>query len=89
MAQKFGMIKERQRSLIAFSAVYSLEDCNNIPNSVKKNVHKGLEDISFSESDVMQLLMKINIGKSPVPDQIHPRVLKECAKELELPLAML
>ena len=37
----------------------------------------------------MQLLMKININKSPGPDQVHPRVLKECAKELAVPLTML
>ena len=40
----------------------------------------------FSRDDVLQLLMKVNICKSPGPDNIQPRVLKECASELSLPL---
>lgn len=72
-----------------FVSVFTQEDCNNMPPSVDKKTKKGLDDIEFSESDIMQMLLKTNVSKSPGPDEVHPRVLKECAKELAAPLTVL
>ena len=51
--------------------------------------HQGidnLDDINFTADDVEKKLENLKIGKSPGPDGIHPRVLKELAKELKMPL---
>jgi len=49
------------------------------------------ERIEFNEDDVLQLLLKLNVSlcKSTEPDNVYHRVLKECAKELLLPLNVL
>ena len=45
-----------------------------------------LENIFFTPSDVQKLLVNINQNKATGPDEIHPRVLKEAAGVLYLPL---
>ena len=47
---------------------------------------ENLDDINFTADDVEKKLENLKIGKSPGPDGIHPRVLKELAKELKMPL---
>ncbi len=46
-----------------------------------------LQDIYIDEVEVLELLLKLQPDRSPGPDGIHPRVLKECARELARPLA--
>ena len=51
--------------------------------------HQGidnLDDINFTADYVEKKLENIKTGKSPGSDGIHPRVLKELAKELKMPL---
>ena len=45
--------------------------------------------IEFTASDIQKLLSNLNCNKSPGPDNIHPRVLKECAGVLAEPLCFL
>lgn len=44
--------------------------------------------MTITTEEVEKLLNKKNPGKSPGPGQIHPRVLKECAKQLAMPLTI-
>ena len=39
--------------------------------------------------EVEKLLNKINPGKSPGPDHVHPRLSRECAKQLAIPLTII
>jgi len=48
-----------------------------------------LRYITFTVSDIEKLLLKLNCNKSSGPDYIHPRILKECATVLSLPLWIL
>jgi hypothetical protein len=57
-----------------------------MPEGLKVTVQQYLNDIQFSEQEILQLLLKVNVNKSPGPDNIHPRVMKECAVELSGPL---
>ena len=69
-----------------FSSVFTHEDLTHIPSKPKLQVKEVLDDINFTVADVLQLLHKLNVSKSPGPDNIHPRILKECAEELAIPL---
>ena len=44
-------------------------------------VDSQLEDIKISKKDVVEKLMKLKLNKSPGPDTIHPRLLKETVEQ--------
>ena len=72
-----------------FSSVFVTEDVTHMPDKLDVSASQFLDNVNFSQNDILQLLLKINACKSPGPDNIHPRVLKECAAELSLPLFVL
>ena len=82
--------KEKAEVLSSFfSSVFTKEDDNNVPNiGVKENVD-CLDQCKITISDVRRKLQKLNISKSPGPDGIHPRVLKEMSEVLAQPLQIL
>ena len=43
----------------------------------------------ITETEVTKLINKLKIDKSPDPDQIHPRYLKELAVAIATPLTMI
>ena len=69
-----------------FSDVFIREDLINVPTFEEHQGIDNLDDINFTADDVEKKLENLKIGKSPGPDGIHPRVLKELAKELKMPL---
>ena len=85
MESKLQEIKIRQ----FFSSVYTTEDLNHVPDEPIKECHSVLSNITFTVSDIAELLTNLNCNKSPGPDNIHPRVLKECTEVLALPLNLL
>ena len=72
-----------------FSSVFTQEDLNQLLSAPNLKIREVLDDFVFTEADVLSLLRKLNVTKSPGPDNIHPRVLKECADELVKPLYIL
>ena len=57
-------------------------------------IHKGKfkEEISYCNihrEDVQKKLKSLNPNKSPGPDRLHPRILKELHSVLDKPLAIL
>ena len=64
-----------------FSSVFTTEEYDNFP-SIEPKVVKKLSHIHCSTKEVEALLRNLNTYKSPGPDHIPPRILKECAKEL-------
>lgn len=71
-----------------FSSVYTAEDMKNMPYMIRRNGAE-LTNVEVGEEEVLKLLLKLLPEKSPGPDCIHPRVLKECATELAYPLTQL
>ena len=69
-----------------FSSVFTRENQDNWPICVPSGIDNKLKSMSFSEDDVRKLLLEINPNKSPGPDKIHPKVLKECSGVLAAPL---
>jgi len=48
-----------------------------------------LHKIHIEESEVATIIQKLQVDKSLGKDGIHPRVLRECANQLALPLTTL
>ena len=62
-----------------FASVFTTEN-NRIPSL--KAVHPSMDDIQVTTPGVFKLLNNLDAKKSSGPDDISPRVLKECASEL-------
>jgi hypothetical protein len=69
-----------------FSSVFTKEPEGEIPNlQPKETTFRGTEH-QIEEKEVLKLLLDINPNKSPGPDGIHPKALKETAAILAKPL---
>ena len=71
-----------------FSSVFTQEDSQFIPNLDILNVNL-LDNFTVTNEQMEKALHSLNVNKSPGPDEIHPVVLKELAKELTVPLKIL
>ena len=62
-----------------FSSVYIDENCENVtPNFELDFVeYKSMRELLVSENNIKKIISMINVNKSPGPDGIHPRVIKE------------
>ncbi|BHF79037.1 hypothetical protein SprV_0602215400 [Sparganum proliferum] len=60
-----------------------------LPPSTEELPTPSVSHILFSEGIVRRELEALNESKSPGPDEIPPRLLKELASELSVPLSML
>ena len=45
-----------------------------------------LLDINITREEVISEVSKLKIGKSPGPDEMYPRVLKECKDKISITL---
>ncbi|KAG6940840.1 hypothetical protein G0U57_011320 [Chelydra serpentina] len=68
-----------------FASVFTAEDVREIPKpelSFVGDKSEELRQIEVSLEEVLELIDKLNCNKSPGPDGIHPRVLKELKCEI-------
>ena len=75
-----------------FSKVFTKENDRVLPTM--PNIFQGCEEekLTISEietQEVLNHLQKININKSAGPDEISPRILKECGPQLVNPITLL
>ena len=66
------------------ASTLTVEDTNNMPKIDDKEAMAGedLETIIITKQVVLGKLMGLKVDKSPGPDGMHPRVLKEMAGEI-------
>ena len=70
-----------------FKSVFAEEsDC--LPD-FNLNVKSSIEHVSFPADKIKKKLDNLNPYKSPGPDELHPRILKELSNELSLPLSLI
>ena len=69
-----------------FKQVFTQEDTSNIPEFEERVTAEPLDDVKFTEEDVLMLLKEININKSQGPDLLHPRLLFEAREVIARPL---
>ena len=73
-----------------FSSVFTDEDLSCIPHFEPRAPHAALvQDLEITEDMVKSKLKCLSATSSPGPDQIHPRVLREAAKQVAVPLTIL
>ena len=66
-----------------FNSVYTDENTNYIPD-LPNYQGEILENIQFTVSEIKTRLDKLNIYKSMGPDEVHPRVLKNCSSVISV-----
>ncbi|XP_071482066.1 uncharacterized protein [Diadema antillarum] len=71
-----------------FGSVFSEENTHAMP-FVERNCNDLLTDIEITTEEIDDLLEHLDINKSPGPDGIHSRVLKETHAEIAEPLQMI
>ena len=71
-----------------FKSVFTNEDLASIP-AFENQSDILLEDIEINEAIVFKQLENLKVNKSPGPDCLHPRLLKELSSELKGPLTIL
>ena len=71
-----------------FASVFTTEDTSDIPvpSEIQINNENFLNSINITENDVSKCIDKLKLNKSPGPDTICPRVLKEAKNEFVKPL---
>ena len=69
-----------------FASVFTKEP-EGEPLDIQEICDNKLEDCDLDADMVKERLSKINIAKSPGPDRIHPRVLRELYDSIHVPLA--
>lgn len=70
-----------------FSSVFIKDEDDNLPAFLPDIHHQeSLDDIDFSITDVEAKLKTLKENSSPGPDNVHPKVLKLCYKELAPPI---
>lgn len=72
-----------------FSSVFTKEPPGEIPKLPPKKVLSYLNHLIITEDMIIKKIEKLNISKSPGPDEIHPRILKETSNIIAKPLVLI
>jgi hypothetical protein len=72
-----------------FSSVFTIEDSSNLPSIEETICQSNLKEMVFTEEIVKKQLDKLKCDKTPGPDGIHPKVLREMSEVLAGPLSIL
>ncbi|BHF66871.1 hypothetical protein SprV_0200989400 [Sparganum proliferum] len=78
----FSLPEKATRSIFTKESTFLPPDCDIVNGPT-------IEHVSFAEAIVRKELLKLNESKSPGPDDIPPKLLKELAGELSKSLSML
>ena len=72
-----------------FTSVLTIENTNTLPVASSRNINNDNEinSITVTESEVRNAINKLKITKSPGPEKLSPRVIKQINNEISKPLA--
>ncbi|KAF4514254.1 UNVERIFIED_CONTAM: hypothetical protein B566_EDAN019552 [Ephemera danica] len=74
---------------LAYASVYTTSSHFLTDPHKSIPINTKLQSVSFPIPDVQKLLSLCDPGGSPGPDEIHPKLLKECASALAIPFQIL
>ena len=72
-----------------FSNVFTKEPDGQIPQPKAQLYDSPLQSFHISKEMVEKQLLKLQISKSPGPDALHPRLLKEISSSISEPLSII
>ena len=81
--------KDKANRLADFFSGVMTKEIDGVWNLINKPEIRHSLDIEINEEIVIKKLSKLKIGKSPGPDNIHPRVLKELKNVIVTPLTLI
>ena len=64
-----------------FSSIFVDEGYSPVPEFTSE-FSSELKNVNITEDEMYKLLYKLNTSKAPGPDTIHPKIIKECSREL-------
>ena len=72
-----------------FASVFTVEDnSTHLPRTIHDE-DSIIDNFIFEENDILRAINKVKINKTPGPDKISPRILKEVKNEICEPLSKL
>ena len=73
-----------------FASVFTVEENRNaLPVPSRQRVAAHLLGFEIMEDDVMHVIDKLKVCKSPGPDKVYPRILKEVKLAICKPLCVI
>ena len=72
-----------------YSSVFTREPEGDIPELNPCQIIHPFTETPFKEAEVERLLREVNINKSPGPDGLHPKALRELCNVISKPLTMI
>ena len=72
-----------------FSSIFTKDDETSVPLIDKQSSGSVLIDIDITEQMVLETLQSLKPSKSPGPDSLHPKVLREIAAQTANPLSIM
>ncbi|KAK2144954.1 hypothetical protein LSH36_716g01005 [Paralvinella palmiformis] len=72
-----------------FASVFTQENLQQVPKLSDRKYSHTIEGLDITCLDVETAPTKLKPDKSPGPDQIHPRILKECYRAIRIPLTLI
>ena len=55
----------------------------------KTNINQTISTVDTATNDFINILNKLDVSKSPGPDNLHPKLLKETSCQIALPLKII
>ena len=84
------MCQEKTETFLRhFSSVFTIEPTDEMPNFEKRLYTDELNDIKITDNIVITKLNKLKTNKSPGPDKLHPRVLRDVSDVIAKPVTMI
>ena len=72
-----------------FASVFAVEGPEALPEFEDRIFAEPLIDIDINETNIAKAIDKLKASKSQGPDQIHPKLIKECKDPLIKPLQII
>ena len=73
----------------AYASVFAVEGPEALPEFEDRIFAEPLTDIDINETNIAKAIDKLKASKSQGPDQIHPKLIKECKDPLIKPLQII